>query len=140
MYAAFMVVGWIASRKVRENSASDLIVAGRAMPLWIATMTMTATWVDGGYLLGTAEFTYKYGLAVGIQGGVCFGLSLFVGGLVFARPMRRHEFSTLVEPFEIRFGKGWAAVLSVPAMLGELFWSGSLLVALGSTFGLLLGI
>ena len=31
MYAAFMVVGWLASRRVREGStaASDLIVAGR---------------------------------------------------------------------------------------------------------------
>lgn len=140
LYAIFLVIGWWAARKLRAGSADDYIVAGRAMPLWVATMTMTATWVDGGYLLGTAEFTYKYGLAVGIQGGVCFGLSLFVGGLLFARPMRAHEFSTMVDPFEARFGKGWAAVLSVPAMLGELFWSGSLLVALGSTFGLLLGI
>lgn len=138
LYAIFLVIGWLAARKLRAGSTDDFIVAGRAMPLWVATMTMTATWVDGGYLLGTAEFTYKYGLAVGIQGGVCFGLSLFVGGLVFARPMRRHEFSTMVDPFETRFGKGWAAVLSLPAMLGELFWSGSLLVALGSTFGLLL--
>lgn len=140
LYAIFLLIGWLAARKMRGGAADDFIVAGRAMPLWVATMTMTATWVDGGYLLGTAEFTYKYGLAVGIQGGVCFGLSLFVGGLVFAQPMRRHEFSTMVDPFEARFGKGWAAVLSVPAMLGELFWSGSLLVALGSTFGLLLGI
>ena len=51
MYGAFMVVGWVASRKVREGTASDLIVAGRAMPLWVAALTMTATWVDGGYLL-----------------------------------------------------------------------------------------
>src|SRR5437899_7330544 len=52
--------------------------------------------------------------------------------------MRRLEFSTMVDPFEARFGKHWAAVLFVPAMLGELFWSGALLVALGSTFGVLL--
>jgi len=138
LYAVFLIIGWCAARKVRDGSAAEFIVAGRAMPLWIATMTMTATWVDGGYLLGTAEFTYKYGLTAGIQGGVCFGFSLIVGGLLFAGRMRQYEFSTMVDPFEMRFGKGWAAVLSVPAMLGELFWSGALLVALGSTFGLLL--
>ena len=33
MYGAFMAVGWAASRKVKEGSAADLIVAGRAMPL-----------------------------------------------------------------------------------------------------------
>jgi hypothetical protein len=51
MYAAFLVVGCFASRKVKDGTPADLIVAGRSMPLWIATLTMTATWVDGGYLL-----------------------------------------------------------------------------------------
>ena len=55
MYAVFLALGWFAARKVKHGSAEDLIVAGRAMPLWLATLTMTATWVDGGYLLGTAE-------------------------------------------------------------------------------------
>src|SRR6266498_3585924 len=140
MYAAFMVVGWLASRKVREGSASDLIVAGRAMPLWIAALTMTATWVDGGYLLGTTEGAYKSSIQLGIQGGLCFGISLIVGGLCFAGVMRRFAFTTLIDPFEARFGKKWAAVLFLPALAGELFWSAELLVAIGSTFGVLLGL
>ena len=139
MYAAFMVVGWAASRKVRQNSASDLIVAGRAMPLWIAALTMTATWVDGGYLLGTTEGVYKGSIQLGIQGGLCFGLSLILGGVFFAGVMRRHGFTTLIDPFEARFGKRWAAVLFLPALAGELFWSAELLVAIGATFGVLLG-
>ncbi len=138
MYAAFLVVGWLASRKVKNGTAADLILAGRAMPLWIATLTMTATWVDGGYLLGTAEGTFKSSLASGVQGGLCFGISLILGGLFFARVMRRHEFTTLIDPFEARFGKRWAAVLFVPAMLAEVFWSAELLVAIGSTFGVIL--
>src|SRR5713101_2427841 len=79
MYAAFMVVGWLASRKAGDGTAADLIVAGRQMPLWVAALTMTATWVDGGYLLGTAEATYKSSVQLGIQGGVCFGISVIVG-------------------------------------------------------------
>src|SRR5438046_8039850 len=137
MYGAFMVVGWRASRKVREGTAADLIVAGRSMPLWIATLTMTATWVDGGYLLGTAEGVFT-SLASGFQGGFCFGLSLILGGLFFAKKMRRLEFTTLIDPFEARYGKRWAAVLFVPAMLGEVFWSAELLVAIGATFGVIL--
>src|SRR5262245_57448106 len=139
MYIAFLIVGWLASRKVREGSAADLIVAGRAMPLWMAALTMTATWVDGGYLLGTTEGVYKSSIQLGIQGGLCFGLSLIVGGLLFAGVMRRHAFTTLIDPFEARFGKRWAAVLFLPALAGELFWSAELLVAIGSTFGVLLG-
>jgi len=141
MYAAFMVVGWIASRRVRggTSAASDLIVAGRDMPLWIAGLTMTATWVDGGYLLGTTEGVYKSSIQLGLQGGLCFGISLIVGGMLFAGVMRRHGFTTLIDPFEARFGKRWAAVLFLPALAGELFWSAELLVAIGSTFGVLLG-
>jgi len=138
MYGAFMVVGWLASRKARSGTAADLIVAGRAMPLWIAALTMTATWVDGGYLLGTTEGAYKHSIQLGIQGGLCFGISLILGGLFFAGVMRRHGFMTLIDPFEARFGKRWAAVLFLPALAGELFWSAELLVAVGSTFGVLL--
>src|SRR5438876_6003514 len=139
MYGAFMVVGWLASRKIREGTAAELIIAGRQMPLWIAALTMTATWVDGGYLLGTTEGAYKSSIQLGVQGGLCFGISLIVGGVFFAGIMRRFGFTTLIDPFEARFGKTWAAVLFLPAIAGELFWSAELLVAIGSTFGALLG-
>jgi high affinity choline transporter 7 len=141
MYAAFLAIGWIASRKVKTASASELILAGRNMPLWIATMTMTATWVDGGYLMGTAEGAFKPdgGIALGLQGGVCFGISLILGGLFFAKKMRQLEYTTLVDPFEERFGKKWAAVLMVPALLGEVIWAAELLAAIGATFAVILG-
>jgi high affinity choline transporter 7 len=139
LYAVFLWIGVAASRRARGGASHELLVAGRAMPLWLAILTMTATWVDGGYLLGTVEGTFRSGIASGVQGGLCFGLSLVLGGLFFARRMRALEFTTLVDPFESRFGKRWAAVLMVPALLGELFWSAELLVAIGSTFGVMLG-
>jgi hypothetical protein len=33
----------------------------------VAALTMTATWVDGGYLLGTAEGIYKSSIQLGVQ-------------------------------------------------------------------------
>ena len=140
MYAAFLVIGWLATRRHSDRSAADFIVAGRGLPLWLAVLTMTATWVDGGYLLGTAEGAYRSSIATGLQGGVFFGISLILGGLFFARTMRRYAFTTLIDPFEARFGARWAVVLSLPAMLAEMFWSAELLVALGSTFGVVLEI
>ncbi len=138
MYAVFMAVGWMASRRVHEGSAAELLLAGRSMPLWVAVLTMTATWVDGGYLLGTTEGVYASSVQLGLQGGVCFGVSLILGGLFFARAMRRAGYTTLVDPFDARYGARWAAVLFLPALAGELFWSAELLVALGATFGVLL--
>jgi solute carrier family 5 (high affinity choline transporter), member 7 len=139
LYAVFLGIGIAGARKASAGGWSELLVAGRAMPLWLAVLTMTATWVDGGYLLGTVEGTFKSGIPLGIQGGLCFGVSLILGGLFFARRMRRFEFTTLIDPFEARFGPRWAFVLSVPALLGEVFWSAELLVAIGSTFGVMLG-
>ena len=52
--------------------------------------------------------------------------------------MRALEFHTLIDPFEARFGAKWAVVLALPAVLAEMFWSAELLVALGSTFGVVL--
>ncbi len=138
MFAIFFVVGALAGRKI-HHSPGELLLAGRVMPLWIAVLTTTATWVDGGYLLGTVEKT-QTGLAHGLQGGVAFGISLILGGLIFAGTMRRHEFTTLIDPFESRFGRGWAAVLFLPAMLGEVFWSAELLVAIGATCSVVLNI
>src|SRR5687767_404726 len=138
IYAAFLAIGWLAARRDRAGTAAGFMVAGRAMPLWLATFTMTATWVDGGYLLGTAEGVYRWSLASGLQGGVCFGISLIIGGVFFARRMRALEYHTLIDPFEARFGPQWAVVLALPAVMAETFWSAELLVALGATFGVVL--
>jgi high affinity choline transporter 7 len=148
MYASFILIGWIAHSTQRQRAspadaslraeAAEFMIAGRAMPLWLATFTMTATWVDGGYLLGTAEGVYRSSIATGLQGGVCFGISLIIGGVFFARRMRALEYHTLIDPFEARFGAKWAVVLALPAVFAEMFWSAELLVALGSTFGVVL--
>ncbi len=138
VFAIFLAIGAWAGRKV-HHSPGELLLAGRGIPLWIAVLTTTATWVDGGYLLGTVEKTQS-GLAAGLQGGICFGISLILGGIVFAGPMRRLEFTTLIDPFQSRYGRGWAAVLFLPAMCGELFWSAELLVAIGATCGTILNI
>ena len=111
LLALFLIIGSLAARKAKGGTEADLIVAGRSMPLWIALLTMTATWVDGGYLLGTAEGAFKANLAVGAQGGLCFGVSLVLGGIFFAGRMRQLQYTTLIDPFEARFGRHWAAVL-----------------------------
>jgi high affinity choline transporter 7 len=138
--AAFLLLGIFAARKIKPGSVSDMMVAGRSLPQWMALLTMTATWVDGGYLLGSAEGAFKTSIASGVQGGLCFGASLILGGIFFSRRMRQLGFQTLIDPFESRFGKGWAAVLFIPAMMAEVFWSAELLVAIGSSFDVILGI
>ncbi|MEJ2745205.1 MAG: sodium:solute symporter family protein [bacterium] len=139
-YAVVFWVGVRCSRRRDRGATSDLLLAGRNMPLWIALFTMTATWVGGGYINGTSENVYKNGITWGAQAGLCYALSLIVGGMFFARIMRRLEFTTLLDPFERRFGRGVAAVLFFPALAGEIFWSAAILLALGTTFGTILNL
>ena len=42
-------------------------------------------------------------------------------------------------PVRVRYGKRVAAGLFLPALVGEVFWSAAILVALGTTFGTVLG-
>ncbi|WP_156112672.1 sodium:solute symporter family protein [Halobacillus sp. BBL2006] len=137
-YALVYYIGaFLATNK--SSSLSDMMVAKRSLPLGIAMFTMAATWVGGGYVNGTAEFTYSDGL-VWAQAPWGYALSLIIGGIFYARKMRRYEFMTIIDPLEQRFGKKMAGVLYIPALLGEMFWSAAILTALGTTFGTILNI
>ncbi|MEQ1507627.1 MAG: sodium:solute symporter, partial [Myxococcota bacterium] len=76
----------------------------------------------------------------GAQAGVGYALSLVVGGLLFAPTMRKNRYWTLVDPLESRYGRGMAAILLIPAVLSEVVWSAAVLLALGTTFGTVVGL
>ena len=144
IYVVLFLVAWIAPRRRKkaeggELSSTDLFLAGRTIPLWMAIFTMTATWVGGGYLAGTAEMVYAWGQGWA-QAGWGYALSLIIGGVFFAKKLRDNNYTTMLDPFEQRFGKDGAAVLYIPALLGEIFWTGAIMVALGAAFSTILGI
>lgn len=139
-YLLIFAIGVYAQRRRdRDQSSDNLLVAGRGMPIIIGVFTMTATWVGGGYINGTAEAIYDplQGI-VWAQAPWGYALSMVLGGIFFARLMRRRQYTTLLDPFEQRYGKGTARLLFVPALVGEVFWSAAILVALGTTFATVL--
>ena len=143
-YGVMFFLGLVSARnevsaRDSERLSNDLLLAGRKLPLSIALLTMTATWVGGGFINGSAEAAYQSGLAW-TQAPWGYALSLIVGGLLFAVPMRRSRYTTMLDPLEDRFGAKVAALLYVPALLGEVFWTAAILTALGTTFGFMLDI
>lgn len=140
-YAAIYYLGARAAARKRdvETDAEGLMLAGRNLPVWIAVFTMSATWVGGGFINGTAEYTATSGL-VWVQAPWGYALSLVLGGLFFARTMRRRRYHTMLDPLTKKFGKRMTAVLFLPALTGELFWTSAILTALGATFSTVLGI
>ncbi len=140
-YAAIYYVGARAAKKKKgeENDADGLMLAGRNLPIWVAIFTMSATWVGGGFINGTAQAAAESGL-VWVQAPWGYALSLVIGGLFFARTMRRRRYRTMLDPLEEKYGKKVTAVLFLPALTGELFWTAAILTALGATFATVLGI
>jgi solute carrier family 5 (high affinity choline transporter), member 7 len=101
---------------------------------------MTATWVGGGYINGTAEAVADPSRGMlWVLAPWGYAISLVLGGFFFAGKMRDLGYTTMLDPFEKRYGKKVAALLFIPALIGELFWSSAILTALGTTFGVVLG-
>lgn len=138
-YAVIFYIGLYAAKLKSSNSTDEVILAGRNIPLFVAVFTMSATWVGGGYINGAAEYTMSDGLAW-VQAPWGYAMSLIIGGIFFARKMRRYEFTTLIDPLRQRFGKKMGAILSLPAVTAEIFWTAAILTALGTTFGTVLGL
>lgn len=138
-YLLIFVVGYWASKKSKGESSDDFLLAGRKLPLWIAMFTMAATWIGGGYINGTAEAAASSGL-VWVQAPWGYGLSLIIGGLFFARKMRRYQFKTMLDPLAQRFGTKATGLFFLPALFGEIFWVAAILTALGTTFSVIIGL
>ena len=138
-YALIFGFGAYAAQLRRSDDSDSFLLAGRKLPLLLAIFTMSATWVGGGYINGTAEYTYSSGL-VWVQAPWGYALSLILGGLFFARKMRRKGYRTLLDPLEERFGKRVSALFFLPALTGEVFWTAAILTALGTTFGAIAGL
>ena len=45
--------------------------------------------------------------------------------------MRDANYVTMLDPFEKRFGRVMAALLYIPAVMGDVFWTAATLSALG---------
>ncbi|XP_074551606.1 high-affinity choline transporter 1-like [Halichoeres trimaculatus] len=145
-YVLILFVGiWAAWKNKNAGDGGDrsetIMVGGRDIGLFVGGFTMTATWVGGGYINGTAEYVYlpDYGLAWA-QAPFGYALSLVVGGLFFAKPMRSRGYVTMLDPFQQLYGKRMGGLLFIPALMGEIFWSAAILSALGATLSVIVDI
>ncbi|XP_022596840.1 high-affinity choline transporter 1-like [Seriola lalandi dorsalis] len=147
-YVLILFVGIWAAWKNKNSGVGEsgdrsesIMVGGRDIGLFVGGFTMTATWVGGGYINGTAEYVYlpDYGLAWA-QAPFGYALSLVVGGLFFAKPMRSRGYVTMLDPFQQLYGKRMGGLLFIPALMGEIFWSAAILSALGATLSVIVDI
>ncbi|CAF1365430.1 unnamed protein product [Adineta ricciae] len=139
-YVLILMVGIWAGRKQKSSEKSpdteEIMLAGRNIGLLVGIFTMTATWVGGAYINGTAEQVFSSGLFT-CQAPLGYAISLVVGGLLFAQPMRNAGYVTMLDPFQRKYGQRMGGLLFIPALLGEVFWSAAILSALGATISVI---
>uniref|UniRef100_A0A3Q1IQL7 Solute carrier family 5 member 7a n=1 Tax=Anabas testudineus TaxID=64144 RepID=A0A3Q1IQL7_ANATE len=147
-YMIVLGTGIWASRKSKHEEkkctgkrSEVAMVGGRNLNIWVSIFTMTATWVGGGYILGNAEVVYDptKGLVWAI-GPIGYTMNMILGGLFFVKPVRSKNYVTLMDPFQEKYGNTVAAVLFIPALLGDILWIGCILGALGGTVSVVIDI
>lgn len=78
-YVLILAVGiWAGKKGSGNESEEEVMLAGRNIGMFVGIFTMTATWVGGGYINGTAESIYTTGL-VWCQAPFGYSLSLVFG-------------------------------------------------------------
>jgi solute:Na+ symporter, SSS family len=121
-----IAIGAIAARKVK--SASDFLVAGRSFGPGILFATFLAANIGAGSTVGASGIGYRIGLSawwwVGSAAIGTFILSQWVGPKLWTLA-KAHNFHTLGDFLEFRYGK------SVKAIIAVLIWIGTLAILAG---------
>lgn len=139
LYAALMAAisaFWM----TRVKKAADYLLAGRGLPFWVLTGTITATGVGTGVVIGATGHAYRHGWA-GCSYPIGLGLGTLLAGLCFAR-MRRYKFMTLVEEIGSYYG-GNRLVVEVSNLwlfLSQLFWLTVQILGGGAILGAVTGL
>lgn len=108
---------WV-SRKISLNTQSftDYFLSGRSLKVFSLTLTLIATQLGGGAIIGNGEAAFEYG-----WWALCYSLGLSLGFVVLSvgvgAKLREHNISTLPELFSKVYGSSqlqWiAACLSI---------------------------
>ncbi|XP_036979976.1 high-affinity choline transporter 1-like [Acanthopagrus latus] len=137
---------WASFKSKREQKKSaasgvEMTLLGNRNINWVVGMfTLTATWVGGGFIVGTVEMVYtpSMGLTWTIMLHLAYSLCFLIAGFVFAKPMREANYVTMLDPFHIKYGKVVAAGLSLTSVIVDLLLVPTALIGLGGVMSVVL--
>lgn len=117
----YLLLGIWSSKKI--STVEDYFLAGRDLGLWPLTLTLVATQIGGGMLLGSANAAYVDGYF-----GVFYTLGMSIGfiilGFGLASKLRQFNVATTAELFEVKYGsqglRKFASIISALSMVGLL--------------------
>ncbi len=122
-------VGLWASKRI--HNTEDFVLAGRRLPMALATMVTFATWFGSETMMGSPSHFLEGGFLSVIEEPFGAALCLVLVGVFFARTFYRWNIITFCDFFLIRFGKTAefvSAAMIIPSYFG---WIAAQFVAMG---------
>lgn len=135
--AGMLIIGYISSRKV--STMGDFLVAGRRLPLWMATATLLATWFGAGSSMGVAATVFSGDLRDVIADPFAASISLILAGIFIVGLLRKHKCMTVTDIIERQYGRTagiYASFWMLPVYIG---WLGAQVLGIGTILNLLTG-
>ncbi len=133
-----IAIGVYASRLVRNTE--DFILAGRRLPLHLATVTIFATWFGSETILGASSTFVEGGMLAVIEEPFGAALCLILVGLFVARPMYRLKLLTFGDFFRKIFGPRVEFISALSLIMSYFGWTAAQLIAMGIIFKLAGGV
>ncbi len=135
---AMLLIGYISGRRVKDMN--DFLVAGRRLPLWMATATLLATWFGAGSSMGVAATVYAGDLRDVIADPFAASISLILAGFFIVGYLRKMNCYTVTDIIQKKYGRRagiYASLWMIPVYVG---WLGAQMLGLGTILHLLTGI
>lgn len=130
-------IGFWASRRV--STTQDFVLAGRNLPLLLATSATFATWFGSETIMGAPTEFIKHGVLGVIEDPFGAALCLFLVGIFFARRFYNMNIITFCDYYRIRYGRRaelLSAILIIPSYFS---WIAAQLMAMGIVLKIVLG-
>ncbi len=117
----FIGIGYHVSKGV--NSGDNYFLADRKLGIASICMSLLATQIGAGVILGTSDFSYKYGI-YGIFYSLGLSLGLIAISIFGAKQLREKNISTVAELFEkeykSKFLRKVTSIISIISLYGIL--------------------
>jgi len=101
-FLLILVIGLIPSRE-KAGDASEYLLSGRKVGLWLFVLTNVSTWYGG--ILGIGEFTYRSGLLSWFTQGLPYYIFAIIFAFFFAEKVRNASLFTIPDKIELTYGK-----------------------------------
>lgn len=132
-----VAIGLIASLKVKNTS--DFAAAGHALPMYVVTATVFATWFGAEAVLGAPATFLNEGLAGVVADPFGSSLCLVLVGLFFAKHLYQKKYLTIGDFYREKYGRTAEVLITLCIGASYLGWVSAQIMALGLVFNVVSG-